>query len=168
MMIKVSQIQDDFFKKNDKYRCRILMGISSVHSTDGLSSLFLFEPDGRCTSITEPKAIGSGSTYTYYFLKRYWEDNKTTMKQFAQLGDFIIRYVSHDERVLDNAVGLSNKNDKYQYPQIVYIPDKPEQCCPLDEDGKQRVDCSPITDELSEFKQNSLNMLMKLNDIPAP
>ena len=94
------------------------MGVSSKYSENNKSLLYYFEPDGRIFPQSEPKAIGSGSTYAYYFLKRYWQDNKTTMKQFAQLGDFY-RYVSHDERVLDNAVGLSNQNDQYQYPQIV-------------------------------------------------
>jgi len=61
MKIKVSEIQDDFFKRNNKYRCRILMGISSIHSRNGLSNLFLFEQDGRCTPITEPTAIGTGT-----------------------------------------------------------------------------------------------------------
>jgi 20S proteasome alpha/beta subunit len=131
MKIKVSQIQDDFFKKNNKYRCRILMGISSIHSTESLSSLFLFEPDGRCTPITEPTANGTGAPYALYFLKRYARHNETTMRHFAQLADFIIRYVSHDEIPLDNSVGLDNQHAIHQYPQIFYIPDTPYEHCQL-------------------------------------
>jgi 20S proteasome alpha/beta subunit len=168
MKIKVSQIQDDFFKKNDKYRCRILMAISSIHARDELSSLFLFEPDGRSTPIIEPTAIGTGSPYAAYFLKRYSRHNETTMHQFAQLADFIIRYVSHDERPLDNSVGLDNQHAVYQYPQIFYVPDRPNEHCPLDEFGNQRLDCVSTVDELCEFQHNSANMLRSLDDIHAP
>jgi 20S proteasome alpha/beta subunit len=168
MKIKVSQIQDDFFKKNNKYRCRILMGISSVYSRDGLSSLFLFEPDGRCTPITEPIALGSGTPYASYFLKRYAIHNETTMHQFAQLTDFIIRYVSHEDRPLDNSVGLDNQHAIHQYPQIFYIPDRPHEHCSLDEVGNCRVDCLATEDELRGFRDNSTNMLIRLNNILAP
>jgi 20S proteasome alpha/beta subunit len=166
--LKVSQLLNEFYTRNKEFKYNVLMGVSSKHSKSNKSLLYYFESDGRIFPQSEPKAIGTGSTYAYYFLKRYWQDNKTTMKQFTQLGDFIIRYVSHDERVLDNAVGLSNQNDQYQFPQIVYIPDKPDEYCPVDEDGNQRIDCSPTTDELNEFRQNSLKMLRTLNDIPAP
>ena len=168
MMLKVSQVQSDFYNRNEKYRCRVMMAISSQHFINGMSSLFLFEPDGRCSPIIEPKAIGSGSPYASYFLKRYWQPNETTMHQFAQLGDFVIRYVSHDERVLDNAVGLSNQNDDFQHPQIVYIPDNPDQHCPLDEANNRRIDCSPTEDESNQFRHNSTNMLDTLNNIPTP
>jgi 20S proteasome alpha/beta subunit len=166
--LKVSQLLNEFYTKYKECKYNVLMGVSSKYSESNKSLLYYFESDGRIFPLSEPKAIGSGSTYAYYFLKCYWQDNKTTMKQFAQLGDFIIRHVSHDERVLDNAVGLYNQDHQYQYPQIVYIPDKPDEYCPLDEDGNQRIDCSPTTDELNEFRHNSLNMLRTLNDLPAP
>jgi 20S proteasome alpha/beta subunit len=167
-MLKISEIQNNFYHKYEKHQYRVLMGVASCFFPNHISSLYYFESDGRCFPLMEPKAIGSGSVYADYFLKRYWQDNKTTMKQFAQLGDFIIRYVSHDELVLDNAVGLDNQNDKYQYPQIVYIPDEPEKHCTLDEEGKQRLDCPATIDELSQFRKNSLNMLRTLNDIDVP
>lgn len=168
MKIRVSQIQDDFFKRNEKYRCRILMAISSIHSTDGLSSLFVFESDGRCSQITEPIAIGTGTPYASYFLKRYARQNVTTMHEFAQLADFIIRYVSSDEIPLDSGVGLDNQHVTNQYPQIFYVPDRPNKHYPLDENGNQRVDCLATPDELRNFKQNSTDMIRRLNDIPAP
>lgn len=168
MKIKVSEIQDDFFKRNSKYRCRILMGISSIHSRNGLSNLFLFEQDGRCTPITEPTAIGTGTPYASYFLKRYARHNEMTMHHFAQLADFIIRYVSHEERPLDNSVGLDNQHTIHQFPKISYIPDRPHEHCPLDEFGNQRVDCLAIEDELRVFRQNSTDMLTRLNELHAP
>jgi 20S proteasome alpha/beta subunit len=166
--IKVSQIQDDFIKKNDKYRCRILMGISSVYSADGVSSLFLFEPDGRCTPVIEPIAIGSGTPYALYFLKRYAIHNVIAMHQFAQLADFIIRYVSNSTYPLDNSVGLNDNNSQYQYPQIHYVPDKPNEHCQLDEMGNQRLDCLADVNALCEFRTNSTDMIQRLNELCAP
>ncbi|HEY7078561.1 MAG TPA: hypothetical protein VH500_02600 [Nitrososphaeraceae archaeon] len=166
MKLRVSHIQDDFFKKNDKYRCKILMTVSSIH-TDGQASLLLFEPDGRCTPLTKPTAIGTGTPYASYFLERYWEHNNTTMKQFAQLSDFIIRYVGSDERPLDNSVGLKIQHNIYQYPQIFYIPDKPEDHCPI-KNGIQTVDCPVEDNELNQFRTNSNNMIRRLNELPPP
>jgi 20S proteasome alpha/beta subunit len=82
------------------------MGVASKYSSVHRSSSYYLESDGRCLSKSEPKAIGSGSPYAYYFLKRCWHENQTTMEQFAQLNDFIIRYVSNPELPLDDAVGL--------------------------------------------------------------
>ena len=166
-MLKMSEIQNDFYHKYEKHQYRVLTGVASCYFPNYISSLYYFEADGRCFPLTEPNAIGSGSVYADYFLKRYCQDNKTTTKQFAQLGDFIIRYVSHDERVLDNAVGLNNQDYQYQFPQIVYTPDKPEGNCTLEEESKQRLDCPATIDELNQFRKNSLNMLRILNDMDA-
>ena len=53
------------------------------------------------------------------------------MKEFAQLADFIIRYVDVEAKLslskykLDNAVGL---NPERPYPQVIYIPNNPKYC----------------------------------------
>jgi hypothetical protein len=105
--------------------------------------------------------------HTYYFLKRYWHENQTTMEQFAQLSDFIIRYVGNPELPLDDAVGLDGQDNQYQYPQIVFIPDDPE-FCRIYNGGLPKVDCSPTTARLIEFRHNSENMINILRQIPAP
>jgi hypothetical protein len=90
------------------------------------------------------------------------------MRQFAQLGDFVIRYVSDPDCRLDETVGLSDLPDRFQYPQIVYIPDNPREFCEVDEFGNQRVDCTATEEELNEFQQNSFQMLRRLNNLNAP
>lgn len=142
------------------------MAISSQYFAHGGSSLYL-EPDGRCSPITEPKAIGSGSSYASYFLGRYWHPNDTTMEQFVQLSDFIIRYVSDRELPLDNAVGLSDQNDQCQYPQIIYIPDNPNFWRVYNND-QPKIDCSPHLTHLNEFRSNSKNMINSLHHLPPP
>jgi 20S proteasome alpha/beta subunit len=167
MMLRVSEIQLEFYNRYENYRYKVLMGAASKYSRVHRSSLHYFESDGRCLPKSEPKAIGSGSPYAYYFLKRYWHENQTTMTQFAQLSDFIIRYVSHPELTLDDAVGLDNQDNQYQYPQIVYIPDNPDFCRTYN-NGQPKVDCFPTTAQLIEFRRNSENMLDMLHQIPAP
>ena len=89
------------------------------------------------------------------------------MKQFAQLSDFIIRYVSNDERPLDNSVGLNTQHSIYQYPQVFYIPDRPKDHCHI-ENGIQKVDCPVEDNELNKFRSNSNNMIRRLNELPPP
>jgi 20S proteasome alpha/beta subunit len=167
MMLRVSEIQREFYDRYENYRYKVLMGVASKYSSVHRSSLYYFESDGRCLPKSEPKAIGSGSPYAYYFLKRYWHENQTTMEQFAQLSDFIIRYIGNSELPLDDAVGLDGQDNQYQYPQIVFIPDDPE-FCKIYNGGLPKVDCSPTTARLIEFRHNSENMINILRQIPAP
>ena len=44
----------------------------------------------------------------------------------------------------------------------------PNEHCPIDESGNQRIDCMATTTELRKFQQNSFNMLRVLIDIHAP
>jgi hypothetical protein len=77
------------------------------------------------------------------------------MQEFAQLGDFLIRYVSDDQITLDNAVGLSR--DK-PYPQIIFIPDDQNFCAPCN-DGKPKLDCTPTQQELDQYRAYSENKI---------
>jgi hypothetical protein len=165
IMLKISDIQLEFYKKYQNYKYKVLMGVSSKYNSELRSSLYYFEADGRCIPQTEFKEIGSGSPYAYYFLKRYWRENQTTMEQFAQLSDFIIRYVSDPEYRLDDAVGLSNRDDQYQYPQIVYIPDNPN-FCQIYNNQQSKIDCFPHITRLNEFRHNSEAMLNMLHELP--
>lgn len=166
-MLKVSEIQREFYDRYENYRYKVLMGVASKYSSVNRSSLYYFESDGRCLPKSEPKAIGSGSPYAYYFLKRYWHENQTTMEQFAQLSDFIIRYISNPKLSLDDAVGLDNQDNQYQYPQIIYIPDDPE-FSRIYNDGQPKIDCFPTVSRLNEFRRNSENMLDTLYKISPP
>jgi 20S proteasome alpha/beta subunit len=156
---QITRIQNDFYNRNKKHRYRVLMGVSGQH-LDGKSMLYYFDTDGSCMPESEPVAIGHGSPYATYFLRLYWKSGQTTMNQFAQLGDFIIRYVSNDKIMLDDSVGLEKSNP---YPQIIYIPDNVK-TCGLDKNGKQRLDCSPKKTELIIFKSYSNNKLKTLQN----
>jgi hypothetical protein len=98
--------------------------------------------------------------------KAIWHENQTTMEQFAQLSDFIIRYDGNPELPLDDAVGLDGQDNQYQYPQIAFIPDDPEFCRIYGELPK--VDCSTTTARLIEFRHNSENTINILRQISAP
>jgi hypothetical protein len=89
------------------------------------------------------------------------------MEQFAQLSDFIIRYVGDSDFRLDDAVGLSDQDDRYQYPQIVYIPDNQE-FCRVYNNGQPKVDCFPGEVQLDEFRHYSKNFLNTLHQLPPP
>jgi 20S proteasome alpha/beta subunit len=160
--LRVSQLQSEFNNRYQKYPYKVLMGVSSQYFASKKSSLYYFEADGRIFPLSEPKAIGSGSSHISYYLKRYWEHDKTTMKDFAQLGDFLIRYVSHDKITLDNAVGLSH--DK-PYPQIVFIPDDPDFCRP-NNNGNPKLDCAPMQKELEQYRTYSEQKIKSLHDQP--
>ena len=70
------------------------------------------------------------------------------MKEYAQLADFIIRYISHETYTLDMSVGL---DPKFAYPQIIYVPDHQDYCKPLN-DGKPKTDCLPLKAESKCFQ----------------
>jgi hypothetical protein len=89
------------------------------------------------------------------------------MEEFAQLSDFIIRYISNPELRLNDVVGLSNQDDQYQHPQIVYIPDDLE-FCTVYNNGQPKVDCFPTEARLNELRQNSENFLTTLHQLPLP
>jgi 20S proteasome alpha/beta subunit len=158
--LRVSQIQGELNNKYQKHQYKVLMGVSGKYFASGKSSLYFFEIDGRCFPLNQPKAIGSGSSHVFYFLKRYWDATKTTMKEFAQLGDFLIRYVSDDQITLDNAVGLSR--DK-PYPQIVFIPDDPDFSQP-NKDGNAKWDYTPLQQELDQYKTYSERKIKSFHD----
>jgi 20S proteasome alpha/beta subunit len=164
VMLKISQIQKEFHDKYSKNRYNVLVGISGNYFPDRSSLLYHFYSDGRSIPITEAKTIGSGSQYASYFLKRYWRSNKTTMLQFAQLCDFIIRYVGHSRIKLDSGVGLRNE---HPYPQIIFIPNDTN-FCRIYNNGQSKLNCSPTQDHLNTFRQNSENMLNTLDQLPAP
>jgi hypothetical protein len=160
--LRISQLQSELNKKYERYPYKALMGVSSKYFEDRRSSLYYFEADGRFTTPFGPKAIGSGSSHASYFLKRYWNQDITTMNEFAQLGDFLIRYISHPQITLDNAVGL---NPERPYPQILFIPDDPNFCCQYN-NGEQKHDCTPTQNEFEQYRDHSEQWLDALHERP--
>jgi 20S proteasome alpha/beta subunit len=64
-------------------------------------------------------AIGSGESYTYVFLKPFYRPD-ITMREFARLGYFTIKYMDRFE--IDEGSGLS-RSKPFDRPQIWFIPD---------------------------------------------
>jgi 20S proteasome alpha/beta subunit len=164
VMLKISQIQKEFYDKYSKNRYGVLIGISGNYFPDRNSVLYQFYSDGRCVPILGSKTIGSGSQYASYFLKRYWHFNQTTMLQFAQLCDFIIRYISHKRITLDFGVGL---RDERSHPQIIFIPNNTD-LIGTSEGGRPKLDSLPTESQLEEFRYNSETMINNLHEMPPP
>jgi hypothetical protein len=128
---------------------------------DRKSILYFFDIDGGYLTIKTYKALGDGEPYASYYLKRYY-DKDITMKKFAQLGDFVIRYIDNETYRLHYSVGL---DPNHRYPQIKYIPDDPDYCRPSN-NGDPKCDCSPTQEELDEFKSYSERKLQSLHNVP--
>jgi Proteasome subunit len=158
---ELHQIKQDLFAKSHGLRFDLLTSVSSMFFDDKKSVLYYFDVDGGYIPENRYKAIGEGEAYASYYLKRYYEDNMT-MKKFASLGDFIIRYIDNEKYRLTNSVGLETK---FPYPQIKYVPDNPEECKPYN-NGHPNTDCSPTGTELEEFKSYSEKKVQNLHDQP--
>jgi 20S proteasome alpha/beta subunit len=158
---ELHQIKKELFAKSRGLKFDLLTGVSSIFFNDKKSVLYYFDVEGGYIPENRYKAIGEGEPYASYYLKRYYEDNMT-MKKFASLGDFIIRYIDNEKYRLNDSVGLEAK---FPYPQIKYIPDDPEYCKPYN-NGRPKTDCSPTGTELEEFKSYSEKKLQSLHDQP--
>ena len=110
--------------KQDNYRYDtsfdVLVGIQYK---DRISELTYINHKGEPYSNGICYAIGSGASFARVFLKGIDTEN-LTMKQFIEIGYFIIKYIEKTE--LDASIGVG-----YKKPQIWYIPNKYE----LDEKG---------------------------------
>lgn len=161
----ISSVQYDLWNATHRnYHFEVLLGISAMYFPDSpRSSLIYFYPHGTLSIIKDFRAIGSGAPFASYYLKRYWH-NEMKMKEFAQLADFIIKYVDVEAKSslskykLDNAVGL---NPECPYPQVIYIPNNPNYCKPYNK-GESRLDCSPEERDLKKFKLHSDEKLENL------
>jgi 20S proteasome alpha/beta subunit len=154
----IHEIKMGFRNKPGRYKFELMVGISSKYFTNRKSTLNYFYDDGGFIPVDKCKAIGEGKIHALYYLQRYYYKNMT-MRRFAQLGDFIIRYIDNEQYRLDNTVGL---DPKYPYPQIIYIPDDPDYCKPYNNNGQIKFDCTPTQKDLKEFKSFSEKKLGKL------
>lgn len=153
----IHEIKMDFRNKPGRYKFELMVGISSKYFTNRKSTLNYFYDDGGFIPVDKCKAIGEGKIHALYYLQRYYYENMT-MRRFAQLGDFIIRYIDNEQYRLDNTVGL---DPKYPYPQIIYIPDDPDYCKPYN-NGQIKFDCTPTQKDLKGFKSFSEKKLGEL------
>ena len=98
LSLEIYDIQHDLHSKYRNYDFEVLMGISGrYYPPSKMSRLFYFYPDGRVIPIKDYRIIGSGAPFALYYLKRYWQEDKMEMKKFAQLSDFVIRYVENEK-----------------------------------------------------------------------
>lgn len=162
IIMQISEIMNNLDKKfgSNWDSFDVMLGMSGTKFPHKESVLRYFYRDGRHEPVKQYKAVGSGSPHATYFLKRYYREGMT-MKEFAQLSDFIIRYISHEEYPLDMSVGL---DPKCSYPQIIYIPDDPNYCKPFN-DGNPKVDCSPSQIQLDIFKEYSEKKIKEVHSL---
>ena len=143
------------------HKFHVLMGVSGSYFGNQKSRLYHFFDDDGCVPIEYSyEALGSGEPYCSYLMKKYYRDSMK-MEEFAQLADFVIRFVSDPNYDLSRGeVGLDPEN---QFPQIVYIPDNPD-LCKSHNDGNPKLDCSPTPEELDNFRSYSNDKLRILHD----
>ena len=78
------------------------------------ASIRHFLPDGRVEIVTTYRAIGTGTPYGSILLNTCLKPDMT-MKEVAELGSFIIKYI--EDNKLDLTVGVGDLK-----PQIWYMP----------------------------------------------
>lgn len=113
-------LSENTFALNDRYKFRkeltfdVLVG---MQYKDKPSTLTYINAYGLTHEITGFHTIGSGGRYAKVLLRvQDLYDNNMTMKEVAEIGYFIIKYIEYFE--LDFSVGIDHTG-----PQIWYIPD---------------------------------------------
>jgi 20S proteasome alpha/beta subunit len=103
---------------------------------NGPSDLFLVRMDGNHQQISKWKAVGEGDPIASKIVRKFW-NREMKMKDFAELGFCIIKYV--EEEGLEPSVGVGDKR-----PSIKYLKDGGE------------IDTEPEPNEFSDF-ENAYN-----------
>jgi 20S proteasome alpha/beta subunit len=119
-----TQITEISYKLNNRYRHEsfdLIAGAPSQKNVDRRSHLDYFYPDGTMEPIDDYRAIGTGAPFGSIYLKQNWSEHMT-MKQVAELGYFIIKYIERFH--LDLAVGVNDSK-----PQIWFVPDNGVDYC---------------------------------------
>ena len=155
---EINKIRDDLSSSRGGYKFDLLAGLSSRFFPNGKSALYHFDIDGGYLPIDCYKTTGDGQVFALYYLKRYYRPDMT-MREFAQLADFVIRYIDNERYGLTDSVGLDPNNS---YPQIVYVPDDILNCPPID--GRPSLDCSPDIAELQQIRSYSEQRLRIIHD----
>jgi 20S proteasome alpha/beta subunit len=141
-----SEIKEIIYKLSQRYRGEsfdLLVGVSWEKSYDNRSQLNYFYYDGTMELVMDYKAIGTGEPYGSIYLKQNWQPDMT-MKQVAELGYFIIKYI--EKFYLDLSVGVNA--DK---PQIWFIPDN-------------EVDHCADVQLLDEYEENTRKRLERIEE----
>ena len=158
---EIHKIKKDLFVPSHDLKFDLLTGVSSMFFNDKKSVLYYFDVKGGYISENRYKAVGDGEPYASYYLKRY-HNKDMTMKEFAQIGDYVIRYIDNEKYRLHHSVGL---DPDHPYPQIKYIPDIPDYCRQYN-NGEPKCDCSPTQEDYNEFKSYSEKRLQSLYNQP--
>ena len=117
----ISRLCDITKRTNEEYNYRydtsfdVLVGIQYM---DKNSELTYITHNGEPYSNRPCYTVGSGVSFARVFLKGINTEN-LTMRQFVEIGYFIIKYIEKTES--DASVGIG-----YKHPQIWYIPNKYE------------------------------------------
>lgn len=107
--------------------------VSRQYPNEKESTLSYIDPDGMIIPVITRIPTGSGNPHARYFLKRLYQ-KEMTMKEFAILSWFIIKYIEDNQ--LDETVGVDNLE-----PQIYYV------------EHKGKIDRNPNPAELKEIKK---------------
>lgn len=145
VLIEISNIIERTSNKFDGFE--LLVGISGVYFADKKSILKHFYTSGGYVPINGYKAIGS-EAYGKVLL-RNWRP-EMTMKQIAELGYFVIRYIQ--ELNLDEGVGI----DEGHPVQVTFIPDKPT----------DKLDYPADKQMLDDFEERTKARLNKIDAEP--
>jgi 20S proteasome alpha/beta subunit len=116
IITKLSEITYNINKKHKfqfEYSFNLLVAVGYESKPSSLTFISAF---GWPRTIDGCLAIGSGQSYAKVFLKRVWHADMN-MKQVAEIGHFIIKYV--EEFDLDRTVGVGDK-----HPQLWFIKDR--------------------------------------------
>lgn len=130
------------FQLNEKYKRPIQVLVATGNSL--IAELNYIDTEGFLTSKRRTyMAIGSGSPYANFILKKLWRNN-LSMLDMAKIGKFIINYIA--EVGVDTYVGGGI--------QIVFVPNLPHNFNELNE--KDKVKYIPHENNLEEFDDKEL------------
>jgi 20S proteasome alpha/beta subunit len=151
IVLKLSELTHNINKKYEWRYDTDFDVLIAMQYKDRMSSLTYVSSNGLPHPVNKYHTSGSGSKYAKIFLQKIWNENMT-MKQVAEVGYFIIKYIEEFE--LDLSVGVG-----YKRPQIWFLPDKYE------ENEKHEItsrgDTQAYEDEMIGFESRASQTLKK-------
>lgn len=112
---KLEEIVHDINKTYSARVGDVFQLLFAVQTTDGGARLHYISEKGAAQDINEYKVIGSSEIFSRIFLTQLWHKGMT-MKEFAEIAYFVIKYIEHHE--IDTSVGVGTRK-----PQVWKIPD---------------------------------------------
>lgn len=142
----LEKLEEIIRRYKERYRQKFDV-LFAAQLRDRGTTIHYIRDDGLTDDINEYKTIGSGEIPASVFLKGLYQKDMT-MRQFARLGFFIIKYI--EEQGIDNQVGTGK--DK---PQVYFIPNE-GQLTEADNNFLNECEKSKIVTE-KNFKKISSN-----------